>query len=116
MHGIAKTISDRRLPTPEASKPLQSSLRVVKDCLSMKVIPTPKKTLERRSAVQRSGSFRVTNKNIRIANILLNKQACIYFDAQIASFVKIFARYQEALHQQRWVKCRRLLDGLRKWV
>lgn len=82
----------------------------------MKVIPTPKKTLERRSAVRRSSSFRVTNTNIRIANILLNKQACNYVDAQITSFVKIFARYQEALHQQRWAKCRRLLDGRAKKV
>lgn len=65
----------------------------------MKVIPTPKKTLERQSAVQRSSSFRVTNTNIRMANILLNKQACTYvacLDAQITSFVKIFARFQEA--------------------
>lgn len=82
----------------------------------MQVIPTPEKPLERRSAVRRSSSLRVTNTNIRIANILLNKQACNYVDAQITSFVKIFARYQEALHQQRWVNCRRLLDGQRKWV
>lgn len=65
----------------------------------MKVIQTPKKTLERLSAVPRSCSFHVTNTNIRMANSLLNKQAWTYvacLDAQTASFVKNIAPYQDA--------------------